>query len=300
MISQHQYRPGALYAASTGGETLTQKRLLTLQRLSFIERGEWQSSIIGRAYDGVKKPWDGNIPKLIHQTDRSIHEITTLRSIASFRLQNPGYTYLFWTDEDIDRFIQVFFPDYFESFDRIPRIILKLDLFRYMLLYVFGGTYSDTDTYCLKPISTWARNQTTSTVMIVGIEADQPGDVNKGWARNFQLIQWTISMAPGFHVMHDVIKICQDKLKNHQGPVANDDVMELTGPGVFTDVLMQYVNGVGFTREEFRQLTTMKLVGNLLVLPVTGFQAVDQPQFGSKPEEHPDSFVRHGFRGSWC
>jgi hypothetical protein len=40
----------------------------------------------------------------------------------------------------------------------------------------------------------------------------------------------------------------------------------------------------------------MKLVGDLLILPVTGFQAVDHPQFGSKPEEHPDSFVRHTFR----
>lgn len=99
--------------------------------------------------------------------------------------------------------------------------------------------------------------------------------------------------------MYNIIKECQDKIKNHQGNINDNDVMELTGPGIFTDIIMQYINSKGLTRDDLRQLSTMKLVGDLLILPVTGFQAVDHPQFGSKLEEHPDSFVRHTFRGSW-
>ena len=258
-----------------------------------------KSIIIKRAREAIRKPWEGNIPKVIHQTDRFPYGLTTFRSIATFKLRNFNYTHLFWKDNDINIFIQLFFPSYIDTFNEISRFIIKLDLFRYMLLYIFGGTYSDTDTYCLKPISTWTRNHRFSTKMIIGIEADQPGNINRRWARNFQFAQWTISVTPGFHVMYDIIKACQDKIKNHQGTISDNDVMELTGPGIFTDIIMRYINNKDCDRDDLRQLTTMKLVGDLLILLVTGFQAVDQPQFGSKPEKHPDSFVRHRFRGSW-
>jgi alpha 1,6-mannosyltransferase len=287
------------YEKSIGRDTLARNHHLTLQRLSFIGRREIKSNIIKRAYAAINKPWDGNIPKLIHQTDRSPYGFMTSRSIATFRLRNRDYTHLFWKDDDIITFVQIFFPNYSELFNQIPRLILKLDIFRYMLLYIFGGTYSDTDTYCLKPISTWTRTYKSLVGMIIAIEADQPDYINRGWARNFQFVQWTICMTPGYHLMYDIISACQDKIKNHQGNISNNDVMELTGPGIFTDIIMQYINNEGFARDDFRQLSTMKLVGDLLILPVTGFQAVDQAQFGSKPEKHPDSFVRHRFRGSW-
>ncbi len=34
--------------------------------------------------------------------------------------------------------------------------VLRADLARYLIVFAFGGTYSDTDTTCLKPIDSWA------------------------------------------------------------------------------------------------------------------------------------------------
>ena len=50
-----------------------------------------------------------------------------------------------WANTDVQR-----------TWDDMPRIILKADLLRYLLILVEGGTWSDMDTVPLMPISEWA------------------------------------------------------------------------------------------------------------------------------------------------
>ena len=37
------------------------------------------------------------------------------------------------------------FPEYYEKWNNLPKKIMKVDTFRYMLMYKFGGLYSDLD-----------------------------------------------------------------------------------------------------------------------------------------------------------
>jgi mannosyltransferase OCH1-like enzyme len=86
------------------------------------------------------------IPKRIIQTDKSRDLPLLLRAASStLRLHNPSFDYMFFDDKDIERFIDDEFPQYRAAFDAFPLKIQRLDFFRYLAVYRFGGFYFDTD-----------------------------------------------------------------------------------------------------------------------------------------------------------
>lgn len=94
------------------------------------------------------------IPKIIHQTYRdrdSLPEVYLLcaRQIAAL---HPEYEYKFWTDDDMYTFIRTEFPTYWGKFAALPRVIMQIDMFRYFLLFKYGGMYADLDYYVLRPL----------------------------------------------------------------------------------------------------------------------------------------------------
>jgi hypothetical protein len=65
--------------------------------------------------------------------------------IASVKAANPDFFYLFFTDDDIERFLQAFYPDYYHTYLRLPVAIQKFDFFRYIAVHHYGGFYYDLD-----------------------------------------------------------------------------------------------------------------------------------------------------------
>ena len=94
------------------------------------------------------------IPKIIHQTYRdatSLPEIYAMcaRQIAAL---HPDYEYKFWSDNDMYAFMRSEFPTYWSKFVALPRMIMQIDMFRYFLMYKYGGVYADMDYYMLRPL----------------------------------------------------------------------------------------------------------------------------------------------------
>ena len=83
------------------------------------------------------------IPKIIHQTYKNYNlpEIYKMCQTEIKRL-HPDFEYLFYTDNDMDRLIKTQFPEYYEKFNELPRMIMKIDMFRYFL-----GISSDKSTF---------------------------------------------------------------------------------------------------------------------------------------------------------
>ncbi len=93
------------------------------------------------------------IPKLIHQTapsDRSKWPKDWEECQKSWRKHFPGYVYRLWTDEDIDKFMQTRYPTFYDVFKSYDRHIKRVDVFRYFVLYEFGGIYADMDYLCVR------------------------------------------------------------------------------------------------------------------------------------------------------
>ena len=86
------------------------------------------------------------IPKIIHQTYKH-HQLPDIyKHCQSILLDlHSDYEYRFYTDEDINQEIKTHFPTYYEAFHALPRMIMKIDMFRYFLMYQYGGLYVDMD-----------------------------------------------------------------------------------------------------------------------------------------------------------
>ena len=91
------------------------------------------------------------IPKVIIQTWKSNNIPDKYKPlIDSIKTNNPDYEYKFFTDEDIDVFLKANYPQYYDTYQKIPIKIQKIDFFRYVAVYHYGGIYMDLDMKGLK------------------------------------------------------------------------------------------------------------------------------------------------------
>ena len=65
--------------------------------------------------------------------------------IDSLFKYNQNFKYLFFTDEDIYNFIETKMPQYKDKFYSFERTIQRIDFFRYLAVYYYGGIYLDLD-----------------------------------------------------------------------------------------------------------------------------------------------------------
>jgi len=99
------------------------------------------------------------IPKIIHQTwkDASV-PVQWQKWQQSWKINHPGWDYRLWTHEDIDNFIWRWHLNYYGQFKRLPRQIMRLDVFRAFLLMSVGGVYVDLDFESLQPLDPLLEN----------------------------------------------------------------------------------------------------------------------------------------------
>ncbi|CAK7068052.1 MAG: hypothetical protein PARBB_03253 [Parabacteroides distasonis] len=97
------------------------------------------------------------IPKIIHQVWEGRTEPcmpTRLQILArTWREQNPDWEYHLWSGEEMDELVEKYFPEYLSMYRSFPYNVQRWDTIRYMILYVYGGVYTDLDTECFKSIN---------------------------------------------------------------------------------------------------------------------------------------------------
>ena len=93
------------------------------------------------------------IPKIIHHIWMGKNEIPdeNINCANSVKKIHSDFEYKLWKDIDINNLIKNEFPEYYDRFYELPRMIMKIDMFRYFLMYKFGGLYTDMDYLMFKP-----------------------------------------------------------------------------------------------------------------------------------------------------
>lgn len=236
---------------------------------------------------------------------------------ATWTEQHPGFVHEVINDQTASSLIRLLYasvPDVIEAYDALPLPVLKADFFRYLILFARGGIYSDIDTYAIQSAIDWLPNQVArDTVgLVIGIEADPDRpDWAEWYSRRIQFCQWTIQGKPGHPILREVItRITKNtiELKN-AGKLArfvSDNVVGLTGPAIWTDVIMDYFNDKRYfdmdhskgpiDYRNFTGMTTSKRVGDVVVLPITSFSP-GVGQMGAGDVDDPMAFVKHDFEG---
>ncbi len=114
-----------------------------------------QSYIIQESITNTKQNYPNNlIPKIIIQTWKSNQiPVKYSKDIDSIKKINSDFEYLFFTDEDIENFIKKNYPIWYSTYLKLPIKIQKIDFFRYIAVYHFGGFYLDLDMTGLKSLN---------------------------------------------------------------------------------------------------------------------------------------------------
>ncbi|UZJ55711.1 hypothetical protein CBS101457_005031 [Exobasidium rhododendri] len=204
----------------TGNDWRTYEKILSeFATDAFQPRlAKWSRAIIKGAGADSFKP--KKIPSFVWQTGISRPERDT-----GFKKLNPRATYNFYSDMDLEEWASRHFTGTVikKIWDGMERKVLQADFWRYLILFVEGGYYSDTDTDCLKPIEDWGEidvvhwdlNETSSDdvrsgppQVVVGIEVDVPDLTGweTFWPRPIQIVQWTMAGAPGHPIYVDSIR----------------------------------------------------------------------------------------------
>ncbi len=195
-----------------------------------------------------------------------------LPMIQTWKEHHPGWIIKIWTDEDVEPFgLQNK-----QAFDQALAFAQQADIFRYEILYRFGGLYVDIDFECLKPFDALHK----SCEFYTGI-CEYNNDLYNG----------LIGSVP----RHPILKACIDNLKviiNPKNTYDTGRILEDTGPYYF--------------RKIFLSLATSCEPGKTVAFPATFFYPIPgiakEEVREQKTRENylkPESMCIHYWNAGW-
>ena len=197
------------------------------------------SALLGQPSDTGH--FDNSVPRLIHQTWKHAHLRWPLNiCAASFRKWNTDWEYCFWTDEDCERLIREELPTFHAAYMAYPRGIFRADIFRVAVLYLRGGVYADLDVECQRPLD--------ELVAAVGegdwevlLARDHPSHERLHWNGRAMWMNAFMVAKPGSRFFRTVLDRYVSNLRRGK---PFDDVVQQTGPGLFSTVVEASLSGV--------------------------------------------------------
>lgn len=240
--------------------------------------------------------------------------------------KNPGFVHELFNDDTSHTMIKYLYnqiPEVIETYESLPEVILRMDFFRYLILFARGGVYADIDTYPLQPIPNWIPENVSPNElgMIISIETDSNlANWKLESVRRLQFGQFVLQSKPGHPILREIIaEIVETTLsKKREAREKNErlvllgnsnqkslEISKWTGGGIWTDVIMNYFNDYikssiyqQITWKEFHNLKIPKLVSDILVLPISSFASdLEIPKDGKI--EDPLAFVKHYSAKIW-
>ena len=95
------------------------------------------------------------IPKIIHQIwfqgkDKLPRRYNSY--VKNIKKLHPQWEYKMWDHKSMKHLIKTEASEFLDTYENFNYMIQKIDFFRYVVLYLQGGVYLDTDIYLFKPL----------------------------------------------------------------------------------------------------------------------------------------------------
>jgi mannosyltransferase OCH1-like enzyme len=171
-----------------------------------------------------------NIPLNIFQTHKSksyiLNKTKILNAVVSWKKYQPEYNYYFYDDEACERFMKdKMRDDIYKAYQILPMAVMKADLFRYCIIYYYGGIYADTDTICLLKPDLFINNSLLTIVP----------------ENETHLCQWIFSAPKESPILKSIIDLSVERILLEEEFKGEHIIHHLTGPGVFTEGIEKYL-----------------------------------------------------------
>jgi len=113
----------------------------------------------------------------------------------------------------------------YEAYCKLPLAVMKADLWRYCILYKYGGIYADIDSIChLHP------NLFINECLLCVVPENST-----------HLCQWVFSAPPNSPFLQSIIQLSVERIHNTPEIKGEHIVHDLTGPAVFTEGIESYL-----------------------------------------------------------
>jgi len=171
-----------------------------------------------------------DIPKKIFQTHKNfnymINKQKTKQSYNSWN-QYKDFEYNFYTDEECEQFIKNNFDEnVYKAYMKCPIPVMKADLWRYCIIYKYGGIYADADTICLRDPNIFLEKR---SYMVCIPETD-----------NIHICNWVFAAPEGSPILKSIIDLSVERILNNFEKKQHM-VHYYTGPGVFRDGIQLFL-----------------------------------------------------------
>jgi len=174
----------------------------------------------------------------IFQTHKSIAYIKTkpklVNAVKSWLKHTDTFKYHFYNDEMCDAFMRdVVGGDTYKAYQRLPMKVMKADLWRYCIIYEYGGIYADVDTVCKINPNVFLNDSLLTIVP----------------ENRTHLCQWVFSAPPKSPILKEVIDLSVKRILEIEKIKGEHIIHTLTGPEVFTHGIEKWLkknNGVTY------------------------------------------------------
>lgn len=170
-----------------------------------------------------------SIPKNIYQTHKSLIYINTkpklVKGMRSWLKNSKEFSYFFYNNQMCDDFIKNNFDEnVYKAYSMLPIDVMKADLWRYCIIYHYGGIYADTDTVCKINPNIFINDSLLTIVP----------------ENETHLCQWVFSAPKNSPILKSIIDLSVERILNT--PIKGEHIIHyLTGPALFTDGIEKYL-----------------------------------------------------------
>ena len=163
------------------------------------------------------------IPKNIFQTHKSqefIDNNIKLKHLQNSWKVNTDYNHYFYDNDACDKFMKEEFSDIYHVYNNLPLPVMKADMWRYCIIYKYGGIYADADTIHVK-------NYELDDIFnidsyLVGVPENET-----------HMCQWIFAAPKGSPILKSVIDLIVERSEDENK--GDSFIHYKTGPCVFTD-----------------------------------------------------------------
>jgi mannosyltransferase OCH1-like enzyme len=184
------------------------------------------------------------IPKQIFQTwyTKKLPKIVQ-NNINEMMKKNKEYKIYLYDDNDIDKYIKENHSErIYNAYCKLNIGAAKADLWRYLILYQFGGIYLDIDSIIKVDLNTIIKS---NDEFIISREK------NKG-----VLLQWFFMIKPQHPVLLKIIEKVVDNIEKE----VSKNVIYITGPRVFTECINEYYGKEIYNLKD-NEIDKLKIIG---------------------------------------
>lgn len=164
------------------------------------------------------------IPKIIYQVSIGLNHTHELiqKQIEKTKVLNKNYDYkLITTENEMDDFVNENYKgEIADCYNMLNILVAKVDFWRYLILYKYGGIYLDMDSSINLPLDNLIRDDDESIITAESI---------------LELyVQWALIFNKNHPILKKTIELIVDNIKKNKFP---NDIHKMTGPTVYTNAI---------------------------------------------------------------